>query len=335
MEGEHPVFDDEFVRAAPVREADLGPPSRESLREVKREARARRRTVAPPRRHRPRPSRDRVVGGLLVVALLVGVGVYAAIRLPGPPKRHRAAPVVVPSYSPPPRAPHDRFADSPVARWPVGAAGLRAPAAAPLGTFTSAQVADAYARTVAIERAALLDRTVLYGRATAPVLSRLGGAADYWAKTPASLMTRFDPATVVPASDVVRVNGRMTVSLHGKALQVTATYVAVYVLRPAHGPATAGELVAIRHSTHFDYYHAAGSRVGGAWVQNTTYISDHSACGTNSPRDATYTTVLFEQASASPAASSTPAGPLPTFDILDPTAAEPDKSCFTDTSGLR
>jgi len=329
------VFDDDFVAAATVREGDAAPlakPSRASLREVKREARERARGHVPGRiaPRRTRRLRQRLGAAGLVVFALGGVA-YAVSRLPGPPHRHGAAPIVVPSYSPPPRARSgDAFAGSKVARWPVGAAGVKAPAATAVGAFSAAQVDDAYRRTAAFVRAALLDKSVLYGGATAPVYRTLGPtAASTWRTDPARLMTRFDPRFVKPASAVVRVNGRMTAA-PGKEgmLQVNVTYVAVYALRPVHGGDT--ELVAVRRIATLDFARAGVARVGTPWVSWAGYTSDHSRCVDKDPFPG-YVAVFFD--SAGPTAAPDQGDAKEDVDILDPTATEPD-GCFNDTSGL-
>jgi hypothetical protein len=330
------VFDDAFVAAAPVREADpLPKPSRASVREVKREARARARGPAatlarPARPRRTGRLRQRLAVAGMAVAALAGAAFFVS-RLPGPPRHHRAAPIVVPSYTPPPRT-DDLFAGSKVAKWPVGAAGIKAPAATAVGAFSAAEVADAYARTAAYARAAMLDRSVLYGGATAPVFRTLEpAAARQWRTSPDYVMTRFDRRTVAAAADGVRVNGRMTASIVEGALRVDLTYVAVYALRPAAGPGTAGELVAIQRRGSLDFGRGrVRGQVGLPAYTYRAYTSDHRPCGVKDPSPG-YVTVVFDAT----APSATPsADPKEDFNVLDPTAKEPD-GCFTDTSGLQ
>jgi hypothetical protein len=331
---EQPVFDDDFVRGAAFREAALGKPSRASLREVKREARARRRTVAgrPPRKRAPQEGRWRRAGAsAAVLALLGGVVTYAVSSQPGPPVRSKDAPIVVPSYSPPPRS-TDIFADSKVAAWPIGAAGIVAPVAASVGKFTAKQVGDAYARTVAYVRSAMLDRSVLYGSATAPVLSTIrADSAKRRAGEPAQLMTRFDPRLVEPASDVVRVNGQMTASLAKDALRIKVTFVGVYALRPVATTDALGELVAVRRMATLEFH----PQQALPWVYSAAYISDRSSCGAEGPEAVVYVTAdLQPPLTSAPPTDASPSGPTVDFNILDPTAKEPD-GCFKETSGLR
>ncbi len=334
-EDEPAPFDEHFVRAAPVREADLRTrPSRASLREVKSEARRRRRRIhlvgAPARPRRWR----RLARGAGSLAVAVAV-VAAAAWYVGPPphrsSRRHAAPVVVPSYTPSP-APRtgDVFSGSLVARWPVGADGIRPPAPAAVGTFTTAQVADAYARAAALTKAALLDRTVLYGGQTAPVLRLfVPENARRWRSDVVFVMNRFDPRAVTPSSASPRVNGRMTARVAGKALRVTASYVAVYALRPVGGGASSTQLVAVRRTAVLDFYRAGATRVGAPYLQDGDVISDHAPCHTSSWASG-YVPAVFN-----PPSTAADDGPREDFDILDPTAEPPPAGkCFNETSGL-
>ena len=319
---ERDVFDDAFVDAATVREADLlPPPSRESLREVRREAKERRRGPVKPRRGR------RTVLALVVTTAVVAAGVVALTRLPEPRLPVPAqAPVVVPSHTPPPRTP-DAFAGSRVESWPVGAAGIRPPAAKAVGAFSAAQVAAAYDRTAALLRTALLDRSVLYGRRTEPVLGRLApGSARQWKDQTAYVMNRFDPRVVAPASRTVKVNGRMTARVADDALRVSATYVAVYALRSPGAPAAAPELVAVHRTLRFDFQPARDG-LSAPWVSYGYYVSDHTPCGQRGDFGA-YVRVVLDKAAA---ATQPPDAPAEDFDVLDPTA-EPPKRCFRTTS---
>lgn len=317
------AFDDAFVAAAPVREADLlPPPSRESLREVRREARQRRRP--------PRGRGRRTVLALLVTTGVVAAGAVALTRLPEPRLPTRAqAPVVVPSHTPPPRT-GDVFAGSKVESWPAGAAGIVAPAAKAVGAFSAAQVGAAYDRTAALLRTALLDSSVLYGRRTEPLLGRLApGSARQWRDQTAYVMNRFDPRAVAPASRTVKVNGRMTARVADDALRVSAAYVAVYALRSPGNAAAAPELVAVHRTLRIDFY-PAGDGVSAPWVSYGYYVSDHTPCGQRGDFT-TYVRVVLGRA-----AVATPPGEAPAedFDVLDPTATPPTR-CFRDTSGLR
>jgi hypothetical protein len=324
-------FDDAFVAAAPVRESDLHAlpkPSRESLREVKREARQRRRARRP-------KSKVRGVAVVAVVAALGGGGLwYAGSHGPARPLPARAErePVVVPSYSPPPSKPVDPFSGTAVAAWPVGAAGIKPPAPKPVGAYGTAQVADAYARTVRYLRAAMLDRAVLWNGGVAPVDATLAPAsARRYADDPSYLANRF-PRSVRPASPSVRVNGEMAAKPGPRGvLRVEFSYVATYAVRPAKGGPT--ELVAIRRYGTFEYERATAATVTAPWAYEVTYIGDHAPCGAKN-RFPGYLEVVLDSARTS-ARPVEPHSPYPSFDVLDPRAPlPPEKTCFTNTGKL-
>lgn len=333
MEGEE--LDDAFVDAAPVRERDLHRgtvlpmPSRESLREVKREARRRRQATGgrPPRGRGGRRSsgRDRLrsVVVLTVLALLaVGIG-YAVVSRP----RARPVPVVVPSFTPPPTKPADPFDGTAVAAWPVGAAGVRGPAAKPVAGYFVAQVADAYAKTARYLKVAMLDRRVLYDGALAPVHKTLLPASARAKGDPTRLANRFRPG-VAPASPSVRVNGFMA-SRGGPrgSLLVDYTYVATYALRTTGNP----ELVAVRRRGTL-WYDAAGPRaVTPPWLYRGGASTDHSRCGVHWPHEGYLEVYLSTTEGTRP--TDVPLSPLPTFNMLDPKAKDPT-SCFDNTGEL-
>jgi hypothetical protein len=317
-------------------------PSRESLREVKREYRQRRRAA----RRGPRPPRGAHGSGggargllvLLAGLLALGVAGYAASRhrtaAAAPVLTPTAAPVVVPSYTPPPTtAPVDPFAGTAVAAWPVGAAGLRVPAAAPVAGFTAAQVADAYARTTRYLRAAMLDTAVLWHGDMRPVRAALlPDSARHWAAGESDdLATRF-ATDVRPASPSIRLNG----DLHARPapdrrLYVDFRYVATYAVRPASADGTM-ELVAIRRTGTLLYDAAGRGRVGAPWVYRSQYTSDHSACGRRYPHPG-YVEVFLGDSARSASPEPTPSAAHETYNILDPRRPEP-KGCFTNTGAL-
>lgn len=337
-------FDDAFVAAAPVRESELRAvplpkPSRESLREVKREARQRSKA------RRPRGGgKVRGVAVVAVVAALGGGGVWYAgshgmpRATPGPRELRgtgAGAPVVVPSYTPPPAKPADPFSGTSVASWPVGAAGIKAPAAGAVGPYAKAQVADAYARTARYLRAAMLDRAVLWTGDLAPVHATLSPAsvrAQAREDDAAYLANRF-PSSVRPSSQSVRVNGEMTAKPGERGtLWVEFAYVATYAVRPAGGGET--QLVAIRREGTLEYRAAGAARVTAPWVYLTTYVSDHSSgCEGKNPAPG-YLDVRLGDARRQ--AKPPPRGSYPPVNMLDPRATfPPGEGCFTNTGKFR
>ncbi|MEO6084698.1 MAG: hypothetical protein ABIQ18_16475 [Umezawaea sp.] len=157
---------------------------------------------------------NKVVAGLgvLAVAALV-VGVLAA-REPVPEPAPAAVPTTITRVDL-----ADPFRNTPAESWPDGEAGLVVPQAVPVGTFTAAQVADAYLRARQAVIAARLDRRVLEGRDLEPLLS-LFALDDQEGMRPLFAGGRNDEAGLVatriaPGSTLLpvapKVSGAMTV----------------------------------------------------------------------------------------------------------------------------
>jgi hypothetical protein len=344
-------FDEDFVAAAPVREEDLRrgvlpPPSRESLREVKREARRRRSGGGPaaPGGGAPGPGgRLRVVAALGVVGLVIAGTAYAVVAarrtapralpdVPGTRTRDGAVPVVVPSYTPPPSVPADPFAGTKVAGWPVGAAGIVAPPAKAVGSFNAAQVADAYARTVRYLSAAMLDPQVLWKGDLAPLHATLDprSVRNRTRSDPTEMANRFY-SSVKPASKSIRVNGLLKPArVVSGTLRVDFSYVAAYALRPSSGGDT--ELVAIRRYGTMQFDKATGATVTKAWLYLGGYYSDHSACGRKWVHDGYLEVFLGESADAAPPEAS-PSAPRHSLNVLDPREPEPSTAACVDNTG--
>ncbi|HEV2891530.1 MAG TPA: hypothetical protein VGX28_14250 [Frankiaceae bacterium] len=311
-------------------------PTRESLREVKREYRQRQRAAKRPPKP-PKPHRERARNALAAlggVALLVGVVAGGVALTGGPPKPPRAVagrvPVVVPTTPAPTPTPTKRPADDPfrgstVSHWPLGAAGLATPRAVAIAPFSARQVAAAYAATSRYLRAAMLDERVLYGGDLRPVLATLDRRTD--ADSPVSLANVFR-RDVVRAHRGVRVNGVVSARVAKRRLYVDFRYVAVYALRPARGGAT--ELVAVRRQGTL-LFDEAGAGVSPAWLDAATYMTDHSVCGAGWPDgDRTLEVWLPLRSASRPVTAS----PTATFNLIDPRVATPPKGCYTNTGTL-
>lgn len=343
---DQPVFDDAFVDAATIREADLrgapaaaaasaAKPSKESLREVRREAKRRRSApVGMPSAADPYAARGGPLRRAVTVVAIVAVGggaVWGFSRLPEPRRATRQQPVVVPSFTPSPTRPanDDPFAGTKVESWPVGAQGVRAPKPVASGRFSAAQVSAAYAATARYVRAAMLDRRVLYQGKSSPVLAAIGpaSAAGWKVNDFAHLATRFRPE-VAPASPVVKMNGRMNVGKPSRAdvLAVEFSYVGVYALRPAGDDDAVPTLVTVRRYGTFEF-DARGAGVTEPWVRIASYASSHQYCGVRWPHRG-YTPVHLVEPSTAAAPSATS-----TMNLLDPDAKPPD-DCFENTGAL-
>jgi hypothetical protein len=204
-----------------------------------------------------------------VVVLLAGVMVvwFGYTRSAGsadgaPP----AAPVSGPSASPELMGtispidlfnlpPQDPFIRSPADHWADGAAGIVAPAARPVGTFTAAQVAAAYRMTRALLIAANLERRTLLGgaptafarlltpRQRAMFLAGLDKTGVDKAGNPLSTRTwvaSFAPGSAELIGTVVKVHGGMSARAVGKSgtvvLAIEVNYLFTYAVEPPGNP---------------------------------------------------------------------------------------------------
>ncbi|NED16264.1 hypothetical protein G3I33_32955, partial [Streptomyces sp. SID9124] len=141
------------------------------------------------------------------------------------------------------------FRGSPAERWAAGADAIELPAAKAVGGMSKADVALALRLTKEFLVGTNLDPAVLRGgRPTAamalldpkqpevlPNLRRALRDPDE-KHDPVNLVTRFDPADVAPAGDVVKVRGRMTFAAGDQGqVRVHADYTFVYPLVRAGG----------------------------------------------------------------------------------------------------
>ena len=147
----------------------------------------------------------------------------------------------------------DPFLGTPANDWADGAAGIVAPPAEPVGGFTAAQVAAAYATTGELVAAASLDRPTLLGGQPA-ALERLltarqratftagldahGVGKDGRPLSTRSWVASFAPGTAQLDGDVIKVSGTMdavVVTESGRqVLRVEVSYSFVYAVEPPH-----------------------------------------------------------------------------------------------------
>ncbi|GAA3298074.1 hypothetical protein GCM10020295_32750 [Streptomyces cinereospinus] len=261
-----------------------------------RRSRRRRRDGVPARRGgRPRPGAAADGGwvrrwGVLLVVALSAVGIRPSLvldRLPGDDGEPvSAAASSLPGGGPTLDAP---FRGSPATSWAEGADAIVPPAARAASGMSAEQVELALWRTKEFLVAANLDARVRGGGQPARALELLdpkqpGMLSDARRALrspdrehdPVALFSRFDPAEVRPAGDVVKVRGRMTFEA-GKPgqVRVRADYTFVYpmvraedgaervsrtIVRreltmllsdPARWAATAGKLQAERYDAAF------------------------------------------------------------------------------------
>ncbi|MFF7889057.1 hypothetical protein ACH40F_49855 [Streptomyces sp. NPDC020794] len=154
-------------------------------------------------------------------------------------------PTAAPSSAAPDTPTLDRpFAGSPAERWADGAAAIVVPKATPVAAFTSAQVAAALKQAKTLLVGANLAPGTLRGERPESALAvldpkqpRMLDDVNSWLRAPGKkhdplmLFSRFDPAEVRPAGDVVKVRGRMTfkAGAHG-SVAIHMDYTFVYPL---------------------------------------------------------------------------------------------------------
>ncbi|MGQ4352794.1 hypothetical protein [Streptomyces drozdowiczii] len=216
-----------------------------------------------------RRSRFRTVRSVLVLALVAGVTLVVlrpSLLLDRLPGHHAEAAATAEAVAPPlpaetarpSVAPADQaglpdrahpFRGSPAERWAAGADAIELPEAKAVGGMSKADVALALRLTKEFLVGTNLDPAVLRGgRPTAAmalldpkqpeVLTGLRRALrDPDEKhDPLDLVTRFDPADVAPAGDVVKVRGRMTFAAGERGeVRVHADYTFVYPVARADG----------------------------------------------------------------------------------------------------
>lgn len=348
-------LDRELMDLSDQGDVRAGGPSRESLREVRAESRRRRKEQGRRARAtaeywavqsgRPRRSRDRgrlVIAGLSLAAVLVG-GIYVVagdaggqVRGPGP------GPASQPSTVDGPRPEADvPFAGTPADSWASGAGAIRIPEATKKGSYTAAQVEDAFRSTKAYLRAAMLDEDVLFAGKLQPALSTMVPDSREWITRQVrrgklrmdspdvvrwtAVANRFHPGDWVPHDDV-RIRGRMRARVDGDGtLQVHYVYAAAYWLRQSSG--TEWVPVVVRREGQHDY-EANGSGIVGPWSGADGVTTSRSVCGSDWPHR------QYLQVWPDPDTVRGSSGRAPSWDMTDPEAEPSDSACFTDTSGF-
>ncbi|MFD9326658.1 hypothetical protein [Streptomyces sp. NPDC060065] len=167
--------------------------------------------------------------------------VFAASPLPAETAAPTAAPSEVAPVTPTLERP---FAGSPAARWADGAAGIVVPKATPVGSFSKAQVEQALRQTKELLVDANLDPATLRGERpeTAlgvidPLQTEVVDLLNTALRKPDEkhdplwMFSRYDPAELRLAGDVVKTRGRMTFEAGESAsFVVHADYTFVYPL---------------------------------------------------------------------------------------------------------
>ncbi|MCX5560111.1 hypothetical protein [Streptomyces sp. NBC_00038] len=178
-----------------------------------------------------------------------GTGVpeaVAASQLPAETAAPTAAPSEVAPVTPTLERP---FAGSPAARWADGAAGIVLPKATAVGSFSKAQVEKALRQTKELLVDANLDPATLRGERPETALGVIDplqtGVVDLLETAlrkpdekhdPLWMFSRYDPAELRLAGDVVKTRGRMTFEAGESAsFVIHADYTFVYPLARTDG----------------------------------------------------------------------------------------------------
>lgn len=275
------VFDESFVRAAPLQEYS----ARERL-EDDGHAAVRSRPPLPPGSGRSRlgASRQGIVL-VLLIAIAFGTAIYMGIRNPyrdpagahPEPMRFTVLPLA-PRNPVPGSTPTDLYEHSRAAQFRSGAAGVTLPATRRTVHFSDSQVLNAVTivKDYVVESA--MDPNVLTGGSVRGVRTMLDPRQyrqfDQSVDTPrndgrhaaTAWMVRFDPSKAALAGDSVRVNGTIAVRETGSnALEVTADHVFVYALRPAD---SGKDKTADRHASLFTVRREVRFRVDRSDLRN-------------------------------------------------------------------
>ena len=230
------------------------------------------------------------------------------------------------------------FDGTPARDWPVGTKGVVAPKAARVGIFSKAQVADAYAQAQAYLRTAMLDPAVVSKGELDPVFDAIGPYSTTWVKQQHAatkggtsalpwtyLANRFRPQDWEPNPEV-RVKGRMKAQAYGGRLRIDFRYVAAYWLEP-RGPGI-GRAVAVRRDGYMEFAGDGPRKAGPMFYGGSGWTITSGVCGSGW-RYPNYLEAWVQ----------TPKGaaPAPTA-TWDPTDVDSDgpsgATCFVDPSGF-
>lgn len=192
------------------------------------------------------------------IVVLAGAGVFAYQHFAA--KHGGVASVIsgAPGLSPVQQAsgpPADPFAGVPPDHWANGAAGIVLPAAKPVGAFSSAQVATAYATTRKLLIAANLNQQTLLGGAPTAFadllapdqrtqfldgLDKPGTTKNGQELSTRTWVTSFAPGSAQLIGSVIKVHGSMSAAVvhesGGVVLAVNIDYTFVYPVEPPGQP---------------------------------------------------------------------------------------------------
>ncbi len=245
------VFDESFVRAAPLQEFS----AQERIGDHTPAVRSR---GGPRRRERGSPQQAVIL--VLLIAVAFATAVYMGIQRPYQKPTTRAAEPLRSTLVPltprgevPGGAAADLYASSPARKFRIGAEGITLPAVERTAHFSDDQVREALGTAKEFLVHSALDADTLAGgdaRAVRMLIdpdqlgqfdASLSRPADDGRHAATGWVMRFDPERVSLAKEPVRVRGSMRVTeVNSTALEVVADHTYVYAVRraAAHAPRT-------------------------------------------------------------------------------------------------
>ncbi len=206
------------------------------------------------RQQRRRAQRGRLLTGVIVVIILAAIGslVWSRFGHSQPGTAAGGSSAAGPGTGAPPA---DPFVGSEAGTWADGAAGITVPAAKPVGSFTAAQVQNAYATTRKLLIAANLDQQTLNGGAPTAFadllikqqrdtflagLNTKGVNKGGYPLSTRKWVASFAPGSTQFIGNVIKVHG--TMSAHsakeagGTVLAVQVDYLFAYAVEPPGRP---------------------------------------------------------------------------------------------------
>jgi hypothetical protein len=344
-------------------------PSKESLREVKREYKQRQKDekarkkaadkywaeqVNPGKSSRSGSAKNGVQVTLAAVAI-ASVGFLAFGALRGSATLPSALPATgstQPSVKPSPSATKAsassspapcKFCGTPAEHWAVGDHGLIAPKAVRVGNFGPHQVSDAYSKVIDYLKAATLDPAVVFHGKLAPVFATLGSETTAWVhkQHERSKSTKGKQGTtwaevanrLQPAdwenSGEIRVRNLFTTEPGRGSDELKIHFVNITAYYLKPKDGMFSKVLLIRREGNMYFYEASSSTVSEPSYGGSGYTSSASVCGSN------WRNPDFVEAWTNPdSVASDAVAPLDNdWDMSDPKAAIPKKGlCFRNTS---
>ena len=346
-------------------------PSKESLREVKREYKQRQKDekarkkaadkywaeqANPGASLRPSKVTSRVQITLAVVAIAsVGLVAFGALR--GSTTSPSALPRtgnVQPSAEPSPSGTEASSSSSPAPckfcgtkaeHWAVGAHGLGAPKAVRVGNFGPHQVSDAYSKVIEYLKAATLDPAVVFHSKLKPVFATLGSETTAWVHKQHDLAKSTKGKKGIYWADLanrfhpgdwdpegeIRVRNKFKAERGDNNGELKIHFVNVTAYWLTPHVGVTPQAVIVRRTGDVYFYEDGSSKVSMPNYGGSGYASSAGVCGAIWP-EVEYIDAWPNPASAKIVSDPPIAGP---WDMSDPDAEPPTApGCFTDTSGI-